>query len=468
MKNFFIISFILFIFNNTYNQINEVDSLLIQNALQSNISYSKYAETHNPVDNQYYYFLITKDHRLIYKVNNDTWKYFNTNGLDYKKMRNGDSVNIKKIDMVAADGNRIIVKLLNSNDLYYTLLKNELNENKIFHFINDPQPHLKLTKKDVKLLIKQYDLAAKYSKKMGLNLFTVVLKIRHKLKPFWWVCIENSKTWYSIEYDFNQENELINDLAVTYVNTYENDSVFKETSGYDKIIGGDYHWPLFNKWYNKWLRKDIEGNRHYTTFIDGSVCYYILSKDTSDYILIEKDNNVIKKYRFKVYFVDEQSYFSERFRLVGPDPEPPLFSAQRGATRTKKNLDNEIYLPWQPENHWWAPYDIYFEDCSIDGAVENIILSTKDKIYSINWTFWSMDFCWRARNKPKGIEEINIIIDRNMNIRIPNNIDLKPDYFTQKLLPEDNLLPIPNSTEMHFKHENKWNFIIRSKNHNLK
>jgi len=437
-----------------------MDSLQIDKSiLFSTIPFPKTSETYNPLDQKHYYFFITPEYRLMYRTENSQWNYFNTNGFNFKKNRNGASVDIADIDMVSADGNRILVKLKNRSELYFALLTMKKDSNQIFYIINDPQPELGLKKKDVKGLVSKYSLIKSYSRKMGLNLFTFLLKNKYKKKPFWLVKVENAKTWYSIEYNFNKKNEVVYGLAVTNVNRHENDSLYPNTSGYHPEIGGDYHWPLFNKWYNKWLRKDVKGNRHYTTFIDGCTGYYILTKDTTDYKTETNNSDTLKKFHFRVYFTDEQTYFSGGFRLVEPEQGFPKYSAQREALRTRKNLDNEKYLPWKPEKQWWDPYHLYLEDCSIDGAVENIILSTREKIYSINWTYWSIDFSWRGRNKPSGADNINTIIDRNMNIIVPCTDSLKYGYYMQKLLPPDNIMPRPDGKEVNFKHENNWKFI---------
>jgi hypothetical protein len=395
----------------------------------------------------------------MYRTENSQWIFFNTNGFDYKNNRNGISVDIGDVDMISADGNRILIKRKNSNELYFSLLTMKQDSDQVYYLINDPQPALGLKKDDVICLVAKYDLIKSYSKKMGLNLFTFFLKIQYKKKPFWLVEVVKAQTWYSIEYNFNENNEIVYGLAVTNIEPFENDSLYPNTSGYRQEIGGDYHWPLFNKWYNKWLRKDVKGNRHYTTFIDGCAGYYLLTKDTSDYKIEINNSDTVKKFHFRVYFADEQTYFSQSFRLIGLDIDPPMFSAQREASRTRKNLDNEKYLPWKPEKQWWNPYSLYFEDCSIDGAVESIILSAKEKIFSINWTYWSMDFSWRARNKPVGADNIKVIIDRNMNIIIPRTDSLKHGYYLQKLLPPDKILPRPDGTEVHFNHENSWQFV---------
>lgn len=465
MKLLLSIVFILFFSSHVFTQTLQMDSEHFDSSiLFSNLPCSKITETFNPVDKQYYYFYITAEYRLMYRIGKSQWNYFNTNGFDYKKKRNGDSIVIGDVDMVSADGNRILVKRKNSNELYFALLSLKQDSGQIYYLINDPQPKLGLKKSDVKALVSKYNLFKSYSKKMGLNLFTFLLKIQYKKKPFWLVEVKKAQTWYSIEYNFNKKNEVIYGLAETNVTRYENDSLYPNTYGYCQEIGGDYHWPLFNKWYNKWLRKDVKGNRHYTTFIDGIASYYLLTKDTSDYKTEIENSETIKKFRFRVYYTDEQTFFSQGFRLIGPETKPPKFSAQREASRTRKNLDNEKYLPWKPEKQWWDPYSMYFKDCSIDGAVENIILSTRDKIFSINWTYWSMDFSWRTRNKPAGAFNIHIIIDRDMNIIIPQKDSLKFGYYLQKLLPPDNILPRPNGTEIHFNHENNWKFIPLIKN----
>jgi hypothetical protein len=131
---------------------------------------------------------------------------------------------------------------------------------------------------------------------------------------------------------------------------------------------------------------------------------------------------------------------------------PPKFSAQKASQKSRKNLGNEKYLPWKPKEHWWDPYELFFEDCSIDGAMENIIFTTKEKIYSINWTFWSMDFCWRSRIKPEGVKNVDAKLNRKMEIYLYDNKNL----YLQTLLPPQNNYPEPKGSEVFFSHSNKW------------
>lgn len=93
-----------------------------------------YAETTDPLDGKTYEFMITPSGKVIYSTDKLNWYYFGEQGYNIDSINEFVDINnpdtlpappivIGKVDMIAADGNRIMVKTLN-NDLYFASLVN--------------------------------------------------------------------------------------------------------------------------------------------------------------------------------------------------------------------------------------------------------------------------------------------------------------------------------------------------------
>ena len=122
-------------------------------------------------------------------------------------------------------------------------------------------------------------------------------------------------------------------------------------------------------------------------YCDGTINYYALVENQLGFALL---------------FQDEQAYFSQRWRLVGPDDiGGAMFSLMKD-------------LPSQPEYHWnrdtyWSPFDApqHINANSRLAVSAQVLLVTgidpannKSKIYSINFSWGTMDRSWRWRELP--------------------------------------------------------------------
>jgi hypothetical protein len=125
-------------------------------------------------------------------------------------------------------------------------------------------------------------------------------------------------------------------------------------------------------------------------YCDGTINYYALVENDLGYALL---------------FQDEQAYFSQRWRLVGPDDTAgAMFSLM-------KDLPSQPGYEWEREKYW-SPFDGPRSQQHINAqsrlAVSAQVLlvtgidpaNSKWKIYSINFSWGTMDRTWRWREMP--------------------------------------------------------------------
>ncbi len=122
-------------------------------------------------------------------------------------------------------------------------------------------------------------------------------------------------------------------------------------------------------------------------YCDGTINYYAL---------VENDKG------FALLFQDEQAYFSQRWRLVGPDDKEGALFSLIG------DLPNQPEYRWDREKYW-SPFDApqHINGNSRLAVSAQVLLVTGTdpatstwKIYSINFSWGTMDRTWRWRELP--------------------------------------------------------------------
>lgn len=124
-------------------------------------------------------------------------------------------------------------------------------------------------------------------------------------------------------------------------------------------------------------------------YCDGTINYYALVDNGPSFALL---------------FLDEQSYFSRRWRLVDPDDKAgAMFSLIN-------DLTSQPAYQWEPQKYW-SPFHSpqHINDQSRLAVSAQVLLVTgrdpvenKWKIYSINFSWGTMDRTWRWRYLPTG------------------------------------------------------------------
>ena len=135
-------------------------------------------------------------------------------------------------------------------------------------------------------------------------------------------------------------------------------------------------------------------------FWDGTCNFYILCQLKSDY-KIKKDGNT--KDAYAILWIDHQTYFSERWRVVHPEDNLAGLFRDWALVGAVKSL-----LPWIREKHkfnrdsFWCPFRNGCINSNSRMAVsrQTIIVTGKKEIYSINFSWGSMDHTWRWRHYP--------------------------------------------------------------------
>jgi len=223
-------------------------------------------------------------------------------------------------------------------------------------------------------------------------------------------------------------------------------------------------------------------------YCDGTINYYALVQNEKGFALL---------------FQDEQAYFSQRWRLVGPDDTAgAMFSLM-------KDLPSQPLYRWDRETYW-SPFDgpqQHINALSRLAVSAQVLLVTginpadnKWKIYSINFSWGTMDRTWRWRDMPpvdidgvRNIREIDALVGNEpipttatpgatglpRNTVYPQTIRLRDDMtihlkgtkndvvgrWYQRYLPPDNqLLPpkerLSTGRQMPIEHfDHAWKFL---------
>lgn len=135
-------------------------------------------------------------------------------------------------------------------------------------------------------------------------------------------------------------------------------------------------------------------------FIDGTCNVYALVKHRP---------TTERPHGYALLFQDEQWYFSQRWRLVDPDDNKGLFGA------ITAGLKDSIYQ-WNPATYWCPFRNGHINERSRLAVANHVILVTgtdpetnAQRIYSINFSWASMDRTWRQRKLPAG--EVKYLAD---------------------------------------------------------
>lgn len=205
-------------------------------------------------------------------------------------------------------------------------------------------------------------------------------------------------------------------------------------------------------------------------FWDGTCNFYILCQLKSD-IEIQRAGHT--RDAFAILWIDHQTYFSERWRLVHPEDNFAGLFRDWALVGAVKSL-----LPWIRESHrfyrdkFWCPFRSGCVDSRSRMAVsrQTIVVTGIEEIYSINFSWGSMDRTWRWRPYPPGTalkylssddiaagRQVVRIDEKSPNSVYPQTIALREDmtiyimgtkeiggevkkgYWYQKYLPADNL-----------------------------
>jgi hypothetical protein len=209
-------------------------------------------------------------------------------------------------------------------------------------------------------------------------------------------------------------------------------------------------------------------------YCDGTINYYALVKHDSGYSLL---------------YLDEQLYFSQRWRLVGPDDTKGAMFSLVG------DLANQAKYEWNP-NTYWTPFNAGHinDDTRLAVSAQVLLVTGKDpvtgdwRIYSINFSWGTMDRTWRWRKMPADKIEIfdktivapgdepiasntidtvypqTIRLRDDMTINLKGSHDSKVGRWYQRYLPANNNL-VPGRTQLvagqmpQSGYQHKWKFL---------
>lgn len=168
------------------------------------------------------------------------------------------------------------------------------------------------------------------------------------------------------------------DIAVGNVHHYQQ---YQRITGCEMQANLDI--PLYAECYSFFNGPLTDGDG----YCDGTINYYALVENEKGFALI---------------FQDEQTYFSQRWRLVGPDDTAgAMFSLM-------KDLPSQPGYLWNRDTYW-SPFDApqHINGKSRLAVSAQVLLVTgidpavsRWKIYSINFSWGTMDRSWRWRELP--------------------------------------------------------------------
>ena len=167
---------------------------------------------------------------------------------------------------------------------------------------------------------------------------------------------------------------------------------------YQHVVGGEMQ-AQFIEWLTYVYRFFNGGVWDGDGYVDGTSNYYALVK----YATPPQDPNNPNPPLYGILFQDEQAYFSQRWRIVGPDDtRGTQFSIAGDLSRPEYAWDRSRY--WCP---FWARH--INDDSRMAVSAQVLLVTGKDpvanrwRIYSINASWGTMDRSWRWRDFPPGI-----------------------------------------------------------------
>lgn len=184
-------------------------------------------------------------------------------------------------------------------------------------------------------------------------------------------------------------------------------------------------------------------------YCDGTINYYALVEQQKE------DGSLC----YALLYQDEQLYFSQRWRLVGPDDKKGAMFSLVG------DLERQPAYQWRPENYW-SPFDEGHINAGSRLAVSGqvILVTGQDpvthawRIYSINFSWGTMDRTWRVRDLPAPPQNTDTVDPQSISLRDDMTVNLKgtrdgvAGRWYQRYLPADNNLPS-------FEYHHPWKFL---------
>jgi hypothetical protein len=279
--------------------------------------------------------------------------------------------------------------------------------------------------------------------------------------------------------------EKVLDIGVGHVHLHQQ---------YQHTVGGEMQ-AQFIDWLTYVYRFFNGGVWDGDGYVDGTSNYYILVKyapppPPPNPMPVDLPPQPWPEYG--ILFQDEQAYFSQRWRIVGPDDtQGVMFSIARDLSRPEYEWNKKTF--WCP---FWAHY--INEDSRMAVSAQVLLVTGKDtsvnkwRIYSINASWGTMDRSWRWRDFPPGIN-INDATDAKVtddtipatstaNSVYPQTIRLRDDmtlhvkgyrmdgttpvlgHWFQRYLPADNK-PFPVALQENqmppVGYPHKWKFVTR-------
>ena len=155
---------------------------------------------------------------------------------------------------------------------------------------------------------------------------------------------------------------------------------------YQRVTGGEIQPMLLVDFYKAVYRFFNGPVRDGDGYIDGTSNFYALVKHDASFSLL---------------FQDEQLYFSQRWRVVGPDDIKGTMFSLAG------DLAAQPAYQWNPSTYWCPLKSGHINDASRLAVAAQVLLVTGVdpaanawRIYSINFSWGSMDRTWRWRKLP--------------------------------------------------------------------
>ncbi len=138
-------------------------------------------------------------------------------------------------------------------------------------------------------------------------------------------------------------------------------------------------------------------------FIDGTSNFYLLVELPSQPV------------RYALLLIDEQTYFSQRWRLADPADTEGLMFALVKDLKDEEGRSEKLYPHWDRAK-WWSPFHAGRIAANSRLAVAGQIVlvtgnppnSGQPLIYSTNFSFSSMDTTWRWRALPATAAESSV------------------------------------------------------------
>ncbi len=185
--------------------------------------------------------------------------------------------------------------------------------------------------------------------------------------------------------------EKVLDIGVGHVHLHQQ---------YQHVVGGEMQ-AQFIEWLTYVYRFFNGGVWDADGYVDGTSNFYALVKYAPPPPPQKPDDPPPPEYG--ILFQDEQAYFSQRWRIVGPDDtQGTMFSIAGDLSRPE--------YAWNKERFWCPFWARHIKDDSRMAVSAQVLLVTgKDpvanrwRIYSINSSWGTMDRSWRWRDFPPGI-----------------------------------------------------------------